>query len=152
MKEVSDSEQPNTVVSMIEFRNKQLRDSKQSLFNKDYDVRDDLASDFELPTMNDWVDSLKELLDDPTKFASYNSTWTDPGDPELSCDDRDLTIPADEVERLHTILGVVDDALQSLYHCHAAITSDKLWVRAETIQKQIAAMVQWTKDQDKLRK
>ena len=140
MKEPSDSDVRSTVVSMSEFRNKRTK----KLF-EDADVLDNL------PTMIDWVGALKDMLDDPTKFEDYNSTWTDPGDPDLSCDDRDASVSDEDVERLYTILGVVDDALQSLYHAHATITSDKLWTRAEAIQKQIAAMVAWAEQQRKLR-
>jgi len=140
MKEPSDSDVRTTVVSMSEFRAKRTK----KLFDE-VDMLDDL------PTMHDWVGALKDMLDDPSKFEDYNSTWTDPGDPDLSCDERDASISDDDVERLHTILGVVDDALQSLYHCHACITSDKLWTRAETIQKQIAAMVAWAEHQRRLR-
>jgi len=125
---------------MSEFRNKRTK----KLFNEDADILDNL-------TMQSSDGALKDMLDEPTKFEDYNSTWTDPGDPDLSCDDRDASVSDEDVERLYTILGVVDDALQSLYHAHATITSDKLWTRAEAIQKQIAAMVAWAEQQRKLR-
>ena len=135
MKESND----NKVVSLIEFRNKRIK----SLFNGEdiqtLPTKDILDHDF--PSIQDWVTSLKDMLDNPEEEDMF--PWQDPGDPDLTCAERDASISDDDVERLDTILSVVDDALQSLYHAHATITSDKLWVRAEAIQRQIAAMKEW---------
>ena len=73
-----------------------------------------------------WPHELQDVLDE----------WAD-----------DDEIPDVEVIRLLTILGCVDDSLQALYHSHAVITSDTLWSHAETIQKQIHAMIKWAEQQ-----
>ena len=130
MKEPSDSETPN-VVSIIDFRNKKIRHPFKDL------VEDDSISifgdDFE-PSLSetpmDFVEQMKALVDELR------------GD-ETNYDERDVHIPSAEVVRLSTILGVLEDALQSLYHCHAVVASDDMWTRAEAIKNQIAAMQNW---------
>jgi predicted transcriptional regulator len=130
MKEPSDSETPN-VVSIIDFRNKKIRHPFKDL------IEDDSISifgdDFE-PSLSDtpldFVEQMKALVDELR------------GD-EANYDHLDVHIPPAEVVRLSTILGVLEDALQSLYHCHAVVASDDMWTRAEAIKNQIAAMQNW---------
>jgi len=122
MKKPSDSDTPN-VISIIEFRNKKIRHPFSDLIEDDSIVFGD-------DTTMDFVDQMKALVDDLR------------GD-EKNYDELDVHIPAAEVVRLSTILGVLEDALQSLYHCHAVVASDDMWTRAEAIKNQIAAMALW---------
>ena len=132
MKEPSDSDtMDTTVVSIIDFRNKKIRHPFKDL------IEDDSISifgdDFE-PSLSDtpldFVEQMKALVDELR------------GD-EANYDHLDVHIPPAEVVRLSTILGVLEDALQSLYHCHAVVASDDMWTRAEAIKNQIAAMQNW---------
>jgi len=128
MKETSDSDTPN-VVSIIDFRNKKIKHPFADLIEDDAMVfGDDSPLDF--------VEQMKALVDEIR------------GD-EKNYDALDVYIPPAEVVRLSTILGVLEDALQSLYHCHAVVASDDMWTRADAIKNQIAAMQLWT---DKLLK
>ena len=122
MKKPSDSDTPN-VISIIEFRNKKIRHPFADLIEDDSIVFGD-------DTTMDFVDQMKALVDELR------------GD-EKNYDELDVHIPAAEVVRLSTILGVLEDALQSLYHCHAVVASDDMWTRAEAIKNQIAAMALW---------
>ena len=122
MKKPSDSDTPN-VISIIEFRNKKIRHPFSDLIEDDSIVFGD-------DTTMDFVDQMKALVDETR------------GD-EKNYDELDVHIPAAEVVRLSTILGVLEDALQSLYHCHAVVASDDMWTRAEAIKNQIAAMALW---------
>jgi len=122
MKKPSDSDTPN-VISIIEFRNKKIRHPFSDLVEDDSIVFGD-------DTTMDFVDQMKALVDELR------------GD-EKNYDELDVHIPAAEVVRLSTILGVLEDALQSLYHCHAVVASDDMWTRAEAIKNQIAAMALW---------
>lgn len=122
MKKPSDSDTPN-VISIIEFRNKKIRHPFSDLIEDDSIVFGD-------DTTMDFVDQMKALVDELR------------GD-EKNYDELDVHIPAAEVVRLSTILGVLEDALQSLYHCHAVVASDDMWTRAEAIKNQIAAMALW---------
>ena len=131
MKKPSDSDTPN-VISIIEFRNKKIRhpmgeSSTNSLFS---DLVEDDSIVFGDDTTMDFVDQMKALVDELR------------GD-EKNYDELDVHIPAAEVVRLSTILGVLEDALQSLYHCHAVVASDDMWTRADAIKNQIAAMALW---------
>ncbi len=128
MKETSDSDTPN-VVSIIDFRNKKIKHPFSDLIEDDAMVfGDDSPLDF--------VEQMKALVDEIR------------GD-EKNYDALDVYIPPAEVVRLSTILGVLEDALQSLYHCHAVVAGDDMWTRADAIKNQIAAMQLWT---DKLLK
>lgn len=123
MKETSDSDTPN-VVSIIDFRNKKIKHPFSDLIEDDSMVfGDDSPLDF--------VEQMKALVDEMR------------GD-ETNYDALDVYIPPAEVVRLSTILGVLEDALQSLYHCHAVVASDDMWTRADAIKNQIAAMQLWT--------
>ena len=122
MKKPSDSDTPN-VISIIEFRNKKIRHPFADLIEDDSIVFGD-------DTTMDFVDQMKALVDELR------------GD-EKNYDELDVHIPAAEVVRLSTILGVLEDALQSLYHCHAVVASDDMWTRADAIKNQIAAMALW---------
>ena len=123
MKETSDSDTPN-VVSIIDFRNKKIKHPFSDLIEDDSMVfGDDSPLDF--------VEQMKALVDELR------------GD-ETNYDALDVYIPPAEVVRLSTILGVLEDALQSLYHCHAVVASDDMWTRADAIKNQIAAMQLWT--------
>lgn len=122
MKKPSDSDTPN-VISIIEFRNKKIRHPFSDLIEDDSIVFGD-------DTTMDFVDQMKALVDELR------------GD-EKNYDELDVHIPAAEVVRLSTILGVLEDALQSLYHCHAVVASDDMWTRADAIKNQIAAMALW---------
>ena len=124
MKKPSDSDTPN-VVSIIDFRNKKIRHPFADL------IEDDSISIFGDDTALDFVDQMKALVDELR------------GD-EKNYDELDVHIPAAEVVRLSTILGVLEDAMQSLYHCHAVVASDDMWTRADAIKNQIAAMQLWT--------
>ncbi len=122
MKETSDSDTPN-VVSIIDFRNKKIKHPFSDLIEDDSMVfGDDSPLDF--------VEQMKALVDELR------------GD-ETNYDALDVYIPPAEVVRLSTILGVLEDALQSLYHCHAVVASDDMWTRADAIKNQIAAMQLW---------
>ena len=122
MKETSDSDTPN-VVSIIDFRNKKIKHPFADLIEDDAMVfGDDSPLDF--------VEQMKALVDELR------------GD-ETNYDALDVYIPPAEVVRLSTILGVLEDALQSLYHCHAVVASDDMWTRADAIKNQIAAMQLW---------
>ena len=123
MKKPSDSDTPN-VVSIIDFRNKKIRHPFADLVEDDSIVFGD-------DTTMDFVDQMKALVDELR------------GD-EKNYDELDVHIPAAEVVRLSTILGVLEDAMQSLYHCHAVVASDDMWTRADAIKNQIAAMQLWT--------
>ena len=126
MKKPSDSDTPN-VVSIIDFRNKKIRHPFADLVEDDSIVFGDFGDD----TTMDFVDQMKALVDELR------------GD-EKNYDELDVHIPAAEVVRLSTILGVLEDAMQSLYHCHAVVASDDMWTRADAIKNQIAAMQLWT--------
>lgn len=122
MKETSDSDTPN-VVSIIDFRNKKIKHPFKDMIEDDSMVfGDDSPLDF--------VEQMKALVDELR------------GD-ETNYDELDVHIPSAEVVRLSTILGVLEDAMQSLYHCHAVVASDDMWARADAIKNQIAAMQLW---------
>ena len=122
MKETSDSDTPN-VVSIIDFRNKKIKHPFADLIEDDSMIFGDASP-------LDFVEQMKALVDEIR------------GD-EKNYDALDVYIPPAEVVRLSTILGVLEDALQSLYHCHAVVASDDMWTRAEAIKNQIAAMQLW---------
>ena len=125
MKEPSDSDtMDTTVVSIIDFRNKKIKHPFSDLIEDDSMIfGDDSPLDF--------VEQMKALVDEIR------------GD-EKNYDELDVYIPPAEVVRLSTILGVLEDAMQSLYHCHAVVASDDMWTRADAIKNQIAAMQLWT--------
>ena len=136
MKETSDSDTPN-VVSIIDFRNKKIKHPFSDLIEDDSMVfGDGFGNESLTDTPLDFVEQMKALVDEIR------------GD-EKNYDALDVYIPPAEVVRLSTILGVLEDALQSLYHCHAVVASDDMWTRADAIKNQIAAMQLWT---DKLLK
>ena len=127
MKKPSDSDTPN-VVSIIDFRNKKIRHPFADLIEDDSMI---FADGFGDDSPLDFVEQMKALVDELR------------GD-EKNYDELDVHIPAAEVVRLSTILGVLEDAMQSLYHCHAVVASDDMWTRADAIKNQIAAMQLWT--------
>jgi len=132
MKEPSDSDtMDTTVVSIIDFRNKKIKHPFSDMIEDDSMIFGDGFGDESLTdTPLDFVEQMKALVDELR------------GD-ETNYDHLDVHIPPAEVVRLSTILGVLEDALQSLYHCHAVVASDDMWTRADAIKNQIAAMQLW---------
>lgn len=132
MKEPSDSDAiPSTVVSIIDFRNKKIKHPFADLIEDDSMTFGDVFGN-------------ESLTDSPLDFVEQMKALVDGlrGD-ETNYDELDVFIPPAEVVRLSTILGVIEDAMQSLYHCHAVVASDDMWTRAEAIKNQIAAMQLW---------
>ena len=133
MKETSDSDtMDNTVVSIIDFRNKKIKHPFSDLIEDDSMIfGDGFGNESLTDSPLDFVEQMKALVDEIR------------GD-EKNYDELDVYIPPAEVVRLSTILGVLEDAMQSLYHCHAVVASDDMWTRADAIKNQIAAMQLWT--------
>ena len=126
MKETTDSDEQATVVSLIDFRNKKTKHPFKDMI---YDDALIFGDDVHIESPMEFVEQMQmlvEALQDKEGEGNY--------------DDLDVAIPRAEFVRMQTILAVLDDALQSLYHCHAVVTSDKMWTCSENIRNQMAQM------------
>ena len=127
MKEPTDSDEQATVVSLIDFRNKKTKHPFKDMFVDDSMI---FGDDIHIESPMEFVEQMQMLVE---------ALQTKDGD-DANYDDLDVAIPRAEFVRMQTILAVLDDALQSLYHCHAVVTSDKMWTCTETIRNQMAQM------------
>jgi len=88
----------------------------------------------------EWLKNITDLLNTAMTEGDKENDFLQKSHGEENYDDLDVAIPRVEFVRMQTILAVLDDALQSLYHCHAVVTSDKMWQASETIRNQMAQM------------
>lgn len=58
----------------------------------------------------------------------------------------DENITQEDLIRLSTVVGCLDDVLTSAFGCHAVIVNDEIWQRVASIRHHLTEIEKWTKE------